>query len=231
MGYSIIVARHGTVFLADTAINETPSPEQLAHDRQADGQERPHHGPSSRASPSPRSPTSAAARSSASTASARRSACSTAEKVDFEYDGEMQADMALDYKLLKSTYPFARLTGPANVLVMPGLHSAHISSRLMQSLGGVTVIGPVIDGLAKPVQIVQMGATVSRSRQPRRARRLWRAQPQEVSHDRPRHPRRHRRRRAGQRSDPRRRRGQGRQDRRHRQHQGRRRARRSTPAG
>ena len=44
---------------------------------------------------------------------------------------------------------------------MPGLHSAHISSRLMQSLGGVTVIGPVIDGLAKPVQIVQMGATVS----------------------------------------------------------------------
>ncbi|MFT2598154.1 phosphate acyltransferase, partial [Escherichia coli] len=84
-----------------------------------------------------------------------------AEGVDFEYDGEMQADMALDYKLLTSTYPFARLTGPANVLVMPGLHSAHISSRLMQSLGGVTVIGPVMDGLAKPAQIVQMGATVS----------------------------------------------------------------------
>src|SRR6202008_4734080 len=84
-----------------------------------------------------------------------------AEKVDFEYDGEMQADMALDYELLKSTYPFARLTGPANVLIMPGLHSAHISSRLMQKLGGVTVIGPVIDGLEKPMQIVQMGATVS----------------------------------------------------------------------
>jgi len=84
-----------------------------------------------------------------------------AEEVDFEYDGEMQADMALDYELLRSTYPFCRLTGPANVLVMPGLHSAHISSRLMQSLGGVTVIGPVIDGLQKPVQVVQMGATVS----------------------------------------------------------------------
>ena len=54
-----------------------------------------------------------------------------------------------------------RLTGPANVLIMPGLHSAHISSRLMQRLGGVTVIGPVIDGLQKPMQIVQMGATVS----------------------------------------------------------------------
>jgi malate dehydrogenase (oxaloacetate-decarboxylating)(NADP+) len=83
------------------------------------------------------------------------------EEVDFEYDGEMQADMALDFDLLKSNYPFTRLTGPANVLVMPGLHSAHISSRLMLSLGGVTVIGPVIDGLSKPVQIVQMGATVS----------------------------------------------------------------------
>ena len=84
-----------------------------------------------------------------------------AEEVDFEYDGEMQADMALDFNLLKSTYPFTRLTGSANILIMPGLHSAHISSRLMQSLGGVTVIGPVIDGLSKPVQIVQMGATVS----------------------------------------------------------------------
>jgi malate dehydrogenase (oxaloacetate-decarboxylating)(NADP+) len=84
-----------------------------------------------------------------------------AENVDFEFDGEMQADMALDYELLRETYPFCRLTGPANVLVMPGLHSAHISSRLMQRLGGVTVIGPVIDGLQKPVQIVQMGATVS----------------------------------------------------------------------
>src|SRR5258707_12344057 len=83
------------------------------------------------------------------------------EKVDFEYDGEMQADMALDFELLKSTYPFARLTGPANVLIMPGLHSAPISPRLIQKLGGVTVTGPVIDGLGKPVQIAQMGARVS----------------------------------------------------------------------
>src|SRR4029077_17917852 len=84
-----------------------------------------------------------------------------AEKVEFEFDGETQADIALDYELLRETYPFCRLTGPANVLVMPGLHSAHISSRLIQKLGGVTVIGPVIDGLENPVQIVQMGATVS----------------------------------------------------------------------
>jgi len=160
MGYSIVVARHGTVFLADTAINETPSPEQLAtiakqmaHNARVMGHE-------------PR-----VAFTSFSNFGSReierldriRKAIRIldAEEVDFEYDGEMQADMALDFDLLKSTYPFTRLTGAANVLVMPGLHSAHISSRLLQSLGGVTVIGPVIDGLSKPVQIVQMGATVS----------------------------------------------------------------------
>jgi malate dehydrogenase (oxaloacetate-decarboxylating)(NADP+) len=160
MGYSIIVARHGTVYLADTAINETPTPEQLATiAKQMAGNARTMgHDPR-------------VAFTSFSNFGSReierldriRKAIRIldAEEVDFEYDGEMQADMALDFNLLKSTYPFTRLTGPANVLVMPGLHSAHISSRLMQSLGGVTVIGPVIDGLAKPVQIVQMGATVS----------------------------------------------------------------------
>ena len=160
MGYSIIVARHGTVFLADTAINETPSPEQLAAiaKQMAKNARTMGHDPR-------------IAFTSFSNFGSReieridriRKAIRIldTEEVDFEYDGEMQADMALDYKLLKDTYPFTRLTGPANILVMPGLHSAHISSRLMQSLGGVTVIGPVIDGLAKPVQIVQMGATVS----------------------------------------------------------------------
>ena len=160
MGYSIIVARHSTVFLADTAINETPTPEQLAAiaKQMVKNARTMGHDPR-------------VAFASFSNFGSReieridriRKAIRIldAEEVDFEYDGEMQADMALDFNLLKSTYPFTRLTGPANVLVMPGLHSAHISSRLMQSLGGVTVIGPVIDGLAKPVQIVQMGATVS----------------------------------------------------------------------
>src|SRR5215468_6026635 len=160
IGYSIVVARHGTVFLADTSINETPSPEQLATiAKQMVGNARTMgHEPR-------------VAFLSFSNFGSReieridriRKAIRLldAEKVDFEYDGEMQADMALDYQLLQETYPFCRLTGAANVLVMPGLHSAHISSRLMQRLGGVTVIGPVIDGLRKPMQIVQMGATVS----------------------------------------------------------------------
>src|SRR5690349_905272 len=160
IGYSIVVARQGTVFLADTSINETPTPEQLAtiaRQMAANARTMGHH---------PRvaftSFTNFGSREIERIDRIRKAIrILDAEKVDFEYDGEMQADMALDHELLKATYPFCRLTGPANVLVMPGLHSAHISSRLVQSLGGVTVIGPVIDGLQKPVQIVQMGATVS----------------------------------------------------------------------
>ncbi len=160
MGYSIVVARHGTVFLADTAINETPSPEELATIARQMARNARQMGHEPRV-----------AFLSFSNFGSReieridriRKAIRIlqADEVDFEFDGEMQADMALDYELLRETYPFCRLTGPANVLVMPGLHSAHISSRLLQRLGGVTVIGPVIDGLQKPVQIVQMGATVS----------------------------------------------------------------------
>jgi len=61
---------------------------------------------------------------------------------------------------LKEVYPFSRLSGPANVLVMPALHSANISSKLLQELGGGTVIGPILVGLSKPVQIAAMGASV-----------------------------------------------------------------------
>ena len=82
-------------------------------------------------------------------------------KVDFEYDGEMQANVALDFNLMRTLYPFCRLSGPANVLVMPALHSANISAGLLQQIGGGTVIGPVLIGLAKPAQIVQASATVS----------------------------------------------------------------------
>jgi malate dehydrogenase (oxaloacetate-decarboxylating)(NADP+) len=148
------------VFLADTAINETPSPEELAliaRQMVKNARIMGHHPRVAFASFS-----NFGSREIERIDRIRKAIrILDSEGVDFEYDGEMQADMALDYTLLKSTYPFARLTGPANVLIMPGLHSAHISSRLMSSLGGVTVIGPVIDGLAKPVQIVQMGATVS----------------------------------------------------------------------
>jgi malate dehydrogenase (oxaloacetate-decarboxylating)(NADP+) len=78
-------------------------------------------------------------------------------RVDFEYDGEMAADVAMNPEL-QTAYPFCRLTGPANVLVMPAFHSASISTKLLQELGGSTVIGPILVGLDRPVQIVPLGA-------------------------------------------------------------------------
>jgi len=78
-------------------------------------------------------------------------------RVDFEYDGEMAADVALNPRLM-AQYPFCRLSGPANVLIMPAFHSASISTRMLQELGGATVIGPLLVGLNKPVQIVSLNA-------------------------------------------------------------------------
>jgi malate dehydrogenase (oxaloacetate-decarboxylating)(NADP+) len=79
------------------------------------------------------------------------------QRVDFEYDGEMAADVALNKELM-GAYPFCRLTDTANVLIMPAFHSASISTRMLQELGGATVIGPLIVGLERPVQIVPLGA-------------------------------------------------------------------------
>ena len=80
--------------------------------------------------------------------------------VDFEYEGEMPAELALDPEA-RTAYPFMRLSKDANILVMPGIHSASISTRLVQQLGGATVIGPLLVGMEKPVQIVNLGASVS----------------------------------------------------------------------
>ncbi|TWA84407.1 allosteric NADP-dependent malic enzyme [Azospirillum brasilense] len=82
-------------------------------------------------------------------------------RVDFEYDGEMSADVALDHQLMKRVYPFCRLSGPANVLIMPGLHSANITAKMLQKMAGGQMIGPLLIGLDKPAQIVTMGASVS----------------------------------------------------------------------
>jgi malate dehydrogenase (oxaloacetate-decarboxylating)(NADP+) len=82
-------------------------------------------------------------------------------KVDFAYDGDITADMALDPELRARFFPFCRLKGPANVLIMPALHTADISTRLLQQLGAGTMIGPLVLGLSKPAQIVQLRAGVT----------------------------------------------------------------------
>jgi malate dehydrogenase (oxaloacetate-decarboxylating)(NADP+) len=81
-------------------------------------------------------------------------------RVDFEYEGEMTVDVALNPKAAEA-YPFSRLTGPANILVCPARHSASISVKLMQEMAGATVIGPILTGVPKPIQILPTGATVN----------------------------------------------------------------------
>ena len=81
-------------------------------------------------------------------------------KVDFEYEGEMTVDVALNPEVA-AHYPFSRLSGPANILVVPARHSASISIKLMQEMAGATVIGPILTGVDKPIQICSTNATVN----------------------------------------------------------------------
>ncbi|SIT05038.1 NADP-dependent malic enzyme [Paracoccus saliphilus] len=83
-----------------------------------------------------------------------------ARKVDFEYEGEMTVDVALNPESA-ARYPFSRLTGPANVMVMPARHSASISVKLMQEMAGATVIGPILTGVPQPIQICSTTSTVN----------------------------------------------------------------------
>ncbi len=83
-----------------------------------------------------------------------------ARSVNFEYEGEMTADVALNMKAMES-YPFCRLTGPANILVVPARHSASISVKLMQEMAGATVIGPILTGIDKSIQICSTASTAT----------------------------------------------------------------------
>jgi malate dehydrogenase (oxaloacetate-decarboxylating)(NADP+) len=147
------------VFIADTSVLELPSPSQLADIAEEAA------GVARRFGHTPR-----VALLSYSTFGhpkgdrVKNSRDAVAEldrrKVSFEYDGEMAADVALSRSAM-ALYPFCRLSAPANVLVMPAAHSASISTKMLQQLGGVTVIGPLLAGLDKPVQIASMSATAS----------------------------------------------------------------------
>ncbi len=159
IGLSVLLARGRTLFVADTSIHELPNATELAEIAiQAAATVR-------KLGRTPR-----VAFLSYSTfgnppgdrSEQVREAIRILDQkgVDFEYEGEMPAELALDPEA-RSSYPFMRLTGDANVLVMPGIHSASISTRLVEALGGATVIGPMLVGLEKSVQIVSLGASVS----------------------------------------------------------------------
>jgi malate dehydrogenase (oxaloacetate-decarboxylating)(NADP+) len=155
-GLSMVMSRGRTVFIADTTINERPSGEQLARIARQCAAEARAHGHEPRVAflsyanfGNPPGALASQVREAV--------AILDAEGTDFEYDGEMAPDVALDMDL-RVVYPFCRLTGPANILIMPGLHAAAISSQILQKLGGATVIGPLLTGLSRAVQIVPINA-------------------------------------------------------------------------
>jgi malate dehydrogenase (oxaloacetate-decarboxylating)(NADP+) len=165
-GLSIFLSRTRTVFIADTTVHELPTPEELADIAIQTARKARQFGHEPRVAllsfsnfGNPLREKAERVRLAVNELDERR--VSSRREVDFEFDGEMQADVALNYDLMQARYPFCRLSGPANVLIMPALHSANISAKLLQHLGGGTVLGPILMGLAKPAQIVQTGATVS----------------------------------------------------------------------
>ncbi len=156
IGASLTLSRSGPVLVADTAITEMPTSLELAEIAiEAAGVAR-------RFGNEPR--VALLAFSSFGHPSGERAArvqeavsILDARRVNFEYDGELSADVALNREAM-AAYPFCRLSDTANVLVMPAIHSASISTKMLQELGGATVIGPLIVGLDKPVQFVPLGA-------------------------------------------------------------------------
>jgi malate dehydrogenase (oxaloacetate-decarboxylating)(NADP+) len=160
-GLTLMLARiSGTVFVADTAIHERPDAHTLAEIavQSAAAARRLGHEPrvaflSFSTFGDPKGSIPGSLREAVKLLDERQT--------DFEYDGEMSADVALDPALRASLYPFCRLTGPANVLVMPGLHAAHILTKSVPRLTSATTIGPLLMGLSRPVQIVPVDAGVN----------------------------------------------------------------------
>jgi malate dehydrogenase (oxaloacetate-decarboxylating)(NADP+) len=156
IGVSMVLARGRLVLVADTAVHDMPTPSEIADIAEEAA------GVAKRLGYTPRVALlaySTFGQPEGDRAKKVRDAVEILDqrRVDFEYDGEMSADVALNAKLM-AAYPFCRLSGPANVLVMPAYHSAAISTKMLQELGGSTVIGPLLVGLDKPVQIVSLGS-------------------------------------------------------------------------
>jgi malate dehydrogenase (oxaloacetate-decarboxylating)(NADP+) len=156
-GVHMMIGKHYTVFLADTTINERPSAEDLAHiaKETAAVARRLGHEPR----------VAFLSYSTFGNPPGRwlgniRDAVHLLDEENpgFEYEGEMAPDAALNPKV-KALYPFSRLSGPANVLVMPGLQSANLSAKLLRELAGNATIGPMLIGMEKPVQVAPMTAS------------------------------------------------------------------------
>jgi malate dehydrogenase (oxaloacetate-decarboxylating)(NADP+) len=159
-GINVIVSRSHTVLIADTAVTERPTAEQYAAIAMRASSFARRMGLEPRAAFI--SYTTFGNPPGAHVEGLREAVkLLDTFQVDFEYEGEMAPDVALNYEMQRRYYPFSRLSGPANILVMPGLQSASLSAKLLRAVGGESVLGPYILGLERPVQIAPMTASAS----------------------------------------------------------------------
>jgi malate dehydrogenase (oxaloacetate-decarboxylating)(NADP+) len=159
-GINVVVARNRTVLIADTAVTERPVAKELAAIAMRSA------GFARRMGLEPRIAFisyTTFGNPPGTHIEELRGAVKLLDEIhtDFEYEGEMGPDVALNDEMQRRFYPFSRLTGPANVLIMPGLQSANLSAKLLKNLGGESVLGPFIVGLELPVQIAPMTASAS----------------------------------------------------------------------
>ena len=159
MGVSIVVNKGQTLFIADTSITEFPNAEELADIAECTARFARGFGFVPKVAlisystfGNPPGERMQKMRDAVKILDSR--------DVDFDYEGDIAADIALNPNHAL-TYPFSRLGGAANVLIMPAIHSASISTKLLNSVGDATVLGPFLTGLEKPVQICHLGATAS----------------------------------------------------------------------
>ncbi|MFN3592452.1 MAG: phosphate acyltransferase, partial [Thermaurantiacus sp.] len=158
-GFHIFAGRSSTILIADTTVNERPDGEMLAGIATRTAEAARRIGMEARVAfisfsnfGNPPGEHVGAIREAVAILDQRRPG--------FEYEGEMSADVALN-PAMRANYPFSRLTGPANVLVMPGMQSANIAAKLLKELGGGRVIGPLLMNMSRPVQIAPMTSGAS----------------------------------------------------------------------
>ncbi len=160
LSMSMMVSKERTVFIGDVNIHDMPNAEQLANIATGIANTVKSLGYTPRVALLSFSNFGSLTRPSSRNLKEAVNILNS-RNIDFEFDGEMTPEVALDYDLIKENYPFCRLSGPANVLIMPSLLSANISFKLLQKLGGGSILGPLMIGGEKPFQIVQMGSSVS----------------------------------------------------------------------
>ena len=160
LGISMVISKGKTIFISDTACSELSSSEHLADIAIQTAKKVRDMGYEPRVAFLSFSNFGSALKVESSRIKHAVEILDGMKKVDFEYDGEMTADVALNMDKM-ARYPFSRLTAPANILICPGLHSASIATKLLEEVGNCTVIGPILDGFEKSVQIVTMNSSVN----------------------------------------------------------------------